>query len=535
MDATLLFSAWQRFLLVLPSYPLFSAVVCLLTIVSLAQRYLSSPWRRLPPGPRGYPLLGSALALRHKQRFLARCMAFGDVVYVNVAGQSTLIINSPRAAADLLDRHAAISSSRLRYIVAHELISGSHFMVMEGHTDRYFALCILHWRRMRRAMHEGFRPVAAVNYHVMEEEEAARLALALAGDAQASTPGAYVRHYAHYASSLLLAITYGRPLRDTDADRATAATLDGIIWHLERTMAPGSHLVEFFPWLLAIPARFAKWKREALEGHKRITRFYDGLIDDVKRRMAIGEAPPCLVRSLVEEKQHLGMSVDETAWTAGTAYTVGSETQAGTLEWITLVLAAHPTVQRRAQAALDAVVGHARAPRVRDRAQLPYITAVVREALRWRPPVPLGVPHVSDEDVWYEGMFIPKGTAYIVNMQACNADPDLYGMDAARFNPDRYLDEKGQLKPSPPDTKDEGHISYGFGRRSCVGKHVANDSLFVATATLLWAFDLSTVGPFDLDTYVDKGVTTVPKPFSCKFVSRFTEATAILTGELEAQ
>ncbi|KAI0026891.1 cytochrome P450, partial [Vararia minispora EC-137] len=78
---------------------------------------------------------------------------------------------------------------------------------------------------------------------------------------------------------------------------------------------------------------------------------------------------------------------------------------------------------------------------------------------------PYGIPHVSEEDDWYEGMFIPKGTMCFVNMVACNTDTEIYGADAAHFNPARYLDEKGQLKPSPPDTKDEGHVSYGFGRR----------------------------------------------------------------------
>ncbi|KAI0027904.1 cytochrome P450 [Vararia minispora EC-137] len=519
--------AWQHCLRVLFGHPLFSSAACLLIIASLARRYVSSPWRCLPPGPRGYPLLGSILGLRHKQRFLAQCMTFGssigDVVYINVAGQPTIMINSARAAADLLDRHAAFTSARPRYIIAHELISGKLFMAFEGHTDR--------WRRMRRAMHEGFRPAAAARYYAMEEEEAARLVLALAGDAQVSTPGAYERHYAHYGSSLTLMITYGRLLGDTDADRATVATLDSIAWQFERAMAPGAYLVEFFPVLLALPARFAKWKREALEGHVRTTQFYNGLTDDVKTRMA-RPSPHIRVHS---DAKHLGLSVDETAWTAGAAYSIGSSTQGSMLEWITLILAAHQAVQRRAQTALDAVVGRSRAPRVHDRAQLPYVTAIVRETLRWRPAVPLGVPHVSEEDVWYGGMFIPKGTMYIVNMEACNADTDLYGADATLFNPDRYLDEKGQLKPSPPDTKDEGHISYGFGRRSCIGKYVANDALFVATATLLWAFDLSIVGPFDLDTYVDKGVTAVPKPYSCKFAPRFPEATAILAGELEAR
>jgi hypothetical protein len=35
--------------------------------IFLAARYLQSPWRKLPPGPRGLPLLGNALELRSQQ------------------------------------------------------------------------------------------------------------------------------------------------------------------------------------------------------------------------------------------------------------------------------------------------------------------------------------------------------------------------------------------------------------------------------------------------------------------------------------
>lgn len=49
-----------------------------------------------------------------------------------------------------------------------------------------------------------------------------------------------------------------------------------------------------------------------------------------------------------------------------------------------------PEVQRKAQAEVDAVVGCDRLPRIADRDALPYVGAVLKEVLRWRPVVPLG-------------------------------------------------------------------------------------------------------------------------------------------------
>ena len=49
--------------------------------------------------------------------------------------------------------------------------------------------------------------------------------------------------------------------------------------------------------------------------------------------------------------------------------------------------------------------------------------------------------------------------------RAMNRDPEIYGLDADKFNPSRHLDENGQLKPAPADTKEESHVTYGFGKR----------------------------------------------------------------------
>ena len=52
--------------------------------------------------------------------------------------------------------------------------------------------------------------------------------------------------------------------------------------------------------------------------------------------------------------------------------------------------------------------------------------------------------------------------------------------------PDRGLKKDGSaLAPGPPDTQDEGHVVYGFGRRICVGRHVANDTMFIAYVVML--------------------------------------------------
>jgi cytochrome P450 len=95
------------------------------------------------------------------------------------------------------------------------------------------------------------------------------------------------------------------------------------------------------------------------------------------------------------------------------------------------------------------------------------------------------------KDDWHEGYFIPKGSLIIANVWNINRDPETFGHDAQHFNPARHLDERtGTLSPAPADTKEESHVTYGFGRRICVGRHVANNSLFIDIALMLWAMNI---------------------------------------------
>ena len=75
-----------------------------------------------------------------------------------------------------------------------------------------------------------------------------------------------------------------------------------------------------------------------------------------------------------------------------------------------------PDVQKKAQAELMAVVGPNRLPEYEDVQSLPYIRAIVKECLRWRSVVPLGIPHRVLEDDEYRGFHIPKGAIVLTNI-----------------------------------------------------------------------------------------------------------------------
>jgi cytochrome P450 len=80
-----------------------------------------------------------------------------------------------------------------------------------------------------------------------------------------------------------------------------------------------------------------------------------------------------------------------------------------------LCMALYPQVQRKAQEEIDRVVSTSRLPTFEDRENLPYVNALVKEALRWHPVTPMGAPHMATEDDIYEGYYIPKGATILWN------------------------------------------------------------------------------------------------------------------------
>jgi cytochrome P450 len=174
---------------------------------------------------------------------------------------------------------------------------------------------------------------------------------------------------------------------------------------------------------------------------------------------------------------------------------------------------AYPGAQNQAHAELDEMVGNARPPTFADIPSLPYIRAMVKETLRWSLTVPFGVPHAMTEDDWYEGMFIPKGTVCLQNMRVINSEPDVFGSDAVRFDPTRYMDESHQVRVL--DGREEGHMAFGFGRWICPGIYVAEGTLAIDIkidmATLLWAMRFERPrGPrseLDVRTLAGGGIT----------------------------
>jgi len=383
------------------------------------------------------------------------------------------------------------------------------------------------WRRFRRAAHADFNHRGVEKYRPGQLKEAAALISDLLAD-----PESWVEHVKRSAASSILTAVYGWPR--LAKDDVLVAKIHAQISRLANSVLPGAYLVEIFPIMKRLPNWLAKWKREGEEWHRKDTEMFEGFMNGVSEKIIAGDTSPTFVASLVENQVKYGLTRKQTAWLAGTMFGAGAETTGGSMIVFVLAMTLYPEVMRKAQAELDAVVGRDRLPTFNDEPNLPYIRAILKETLRWRPVGPLGVPRRTSEDDWYEGYFIPKGAMVLANIWAMNRDPTIFP-DFDEFRPERFLDSDGKTDRVPPDTHNMGHVNFGFGRRMCAGYNFANQSMFINIATMLWALNIDQAldahgNPIvpDKNDVSDAGAVVVPTPFPCRLTARSPEVLQVL-------
>ena len=99
-----------------------------------------------------------------------------------------------------------------------------------------------------------------------------------------------------------------------------------------------------------------------------------------------------------------------------------------------------------------------------------YTRAVVRELLRWRPPVIMVPYQVKKAFPVTEGYTAPKGAMVIPTTWPALHDPDVYDKPD-EFDPDRYYLGDAEEKGS------KNYLVFGTGPHYCIGQHYAQLNL----------------------------------------------------------
>ncbi|TFK64021.1 cytochrome P450 [Pluteus cervinus] len=424
---------------------LLSSIALLLAVIVVRR---SRSRHRFPPGPKGLPLFGNIFQIPPFQfiQFTEWKTQFGPIFSLNLAGQQVVVINSINVAVDLLERRSGVYSDRPRFIMAGEVLTGGLFLSLIKYGDS--------WRKLRKAAHEGLKSQVMPTYQPAQELEAVIFV-----ENMIQRPGSWIQEIKRSTASATKTAVYGTPPITSDND-PVVEYITGLGHRITISTTPGRYLVESFPKMLYLPTWLARWKREAIEGHKKDTQELESIVRPVKENKS--HRPSFAAKlHLASDRHHLTQK--EEAWLCGTMFVAGSDTVGSAMAFFILAMRLYPEVMRKAQTEIDRVIGRERVPIFSDRDKLPYVRAVVKELLRWAPVAPLGVPRQAYKDDHYGSYFIAKGTLVLINAWGINNDPQTFS-SPHEFRPERFLDPSGTIDVVIPGTRNQGHVTFGFGR-----------------------------------------------------------------------
>ncbi|MFE6842891.1 cytochrome P450 [Streptomyces sp. NPDC057686] len=183
----------------------------------------------------------------------------------------------------------------------------------------------------------------------------------------------------------------------------------------------------------------------------------------------------------------------------------GHETTATSLAFSLHLLARHPEQQGRAREEISRVLGD-RTPEAADLDRLPYLTQVLKEAMRLYPAAPvIGRSSVAATEVG--GRTVPAGSDVILAPWVTHRHPR-YWPDPDRFDPDRFTPEAEAGRPR------YAWFPFGGGPRACIGQHFSMLESVIALAMVLRAYEFEAV---DTDVPVSAGITLqADGPIRCR-------------------
>ncbi|NDZ74687.1 cytochrome P450 [Streptomyces sp. SID10362] len=431
---------------------------------------------RIPHPPYRLPLLGDVVGASRRtpmQDSLRYARKLGPIFRRRAFGKEFVFVWGAALAADLADetrfaKHVGLGVANLRPV------AGDGLFTAYNHEPN--------WQLAHDVLAPGFSREAMAGYHVMMLDVAARLTahwdLAEAAGRAVDVPGDMTK---------LTLETIARTGFGHDFGSFERSRLHPFVTAMVGTLGYAQRLN-------TVPAPLAPWLlREASRRNAADIAYLNRTVDDlVRERRAGGDGGgrggdgDLLDRMLETAHPETGerLSPENVRRQVITFLVAGHETTSGALSFALHYLARRPDVAARARAEVDRVWGGTEAPGYEQVAKLRYVRRVLDESLRLWPTAP-GFAREAREDTVLGGAYpMRRGAWALVLTGMLHRDPEVWGPDAERFDPDRF-DAKAVRARAPHTFK-----PFGTGARACIGRQFALHEATLVLGLLLRRYEL---------------------------------------------
>ncbi|GBN92085.1 Cytochrome P450 2J2 [Araneus ventricosus] len=323
--------------------------------------------------------------------------------------------------------------------------------------------------------------------------------------------GKSVKHAYLLAPSMsnnIVSLVFGKRLKYNDPERQR---LDYLVREIGRLAGFVSWQI-FFPWLGVVMSTFnignkgrlvkviremGDYCRKQIQEHEatldpnNIRDFMDSYLLEIKKKS--DDPNTSFRKEVLEDISRL-------------FFGAGSETVRVTVDWMLLVCAAYPEVQKKVHSEIDEVIGKDCFPTRNDHLSMPFTEAAIAELMRWKTIIPLNIMRYTLQDTELKGYFIPKHTRVLSVTWAVDHDTELWGKDVHEYKPERFLSQDGSKVVKP-----EYAIPFSIGKRSCPGKSLAEIEVFLYLVAILQKFEVQPPPGKQIDLEGQIGISLQPK------------------------
>ncbi|MCJ1399901.1 hypothetical protein MMC11_003104 [Xylographa trunciseda] len=454
----------------------------------------------------GVPIFGNLLQLGNEHAKVAGAWVkqYGPVFQVRMGNKRIILANTFDSVKHLWITNQSALISRPTLHTFHTVVSSSQGYTIG--TSPWDDSC----KRRRKAAATALNRPAVQSYMPIIDLESKVSIKELLTDSKDGAvdidPNPYFQRFALNTS---LTLNYGVRIDGKIDDELLRE-----IVHVERVVSnlrsTSNNWQDYIPLLRLWPSR----NSQAGEYRSRRDKYMALLLNKLRDKIAKGEDKPCITGNILKDPE-ANLNEAEINSICLTMVSAGLDTVPGNLIMaIAYLSSSHgQEIQEHAYAEIQKVYPNGDAwEKCLVEERVPYITAFVKEVLRFWTVIPICLPRVSIKDIQWQDATIPAGTTFYMNAWAADYDPTHFSSPHL-FLPERYLDvSEGSGTP---------HYAYGAGSRMCAGSHLANRELYTAFIRIFSALRiLPPKDPQDqpvLDALecnaVKTSLTTEPKKF----------------------
>ncbi|MCJ1394146.1 hypothetical protein MMC18_007024 [Xylographa bjoerkii] len=413
----------------------------------------------------GVPIFGNLLQLgnEHAKNAGAWVKQYGPVFQVRMGNKRIVFANTFDSVKHLWITNQSALISRPTLHTFHTVLSSSQGYTIG--TSPWDESC----KRRRKAAATALNRPAVQSYMPIIDLESKVSIKELLTDSKDGEididPNPYFQRFALNTS---LTLNYGIRIDGKIDDELLRE-----IVHVERVVSnlrsTSNNWQDYIPLLRLWPSR----NSQAGEYRTRRDKYLTLLLDMLRDKIAKGEDKPCITGNILKDPE-ANLNEAEVRSICLTMVSAGLDTVPGNLIMaIGYLSSPHgQEIQEHAYAEIQKAYPDGDAwEKCLIEERVPYITAFVKEVLRFWTVIPICLPRVSIKDIQWQDATIPAGTTFYMNAWAADYDPTHFS-SPHQFRPERYLNIS--------DGSGTPHYGYGAGSRMCAGSHLANRELYTA-------------------------------------------------------